>query len=118
MFKFDELDGMGRLVMLKKQKEAKTAWKDAHTIIGLIDAFEKDGTQLMNMLQLMGAQKPTIEAILPHVKGVKKLRPAIEKWLVRLDEYIIDLDTRLSDGSKWYNAIDIQKMADSISPED
>ena len=117
MFKFDDLDGMSRALMLLKQQEAKRTWKQLHVTLAICDAFGTDAQRLHSALSTFGAKNETLDAIMKHVKSSQGLRRALEKWNIRLDDYMRDMDTRLSDGTKWYNALDIQAMADSITPD-
>lgn len=117
MFKFDDLDAMGRAVMLLKQQEAKRYWKQLYNLQGVILAWGTKTSELITLYQNAGGKDSIIDALKDaSVKGKVTYRN-IEKQLVRLDEYMQDMDTRLSDGSKWYNAQDIQKMADSIQED-
>lgn len=118
MFTFDDLDTMGRAIMLLKQQEAKRYWKQLYDLQGIILAWGTQTSDLITMYQNAGGKDAIIDTLKDaSVKGKVTYRN-IEKQLVKLDAYMHEMDTRLSDGTKWYNALDIQKMADSISPED
>lgn len=112
MFEFTELDGMDRLSMLQKVKDAKSYWTSLHHLKGAFLAWGTETSALLEKYRLEGSDSKLIEAFdNAAIRGeitVKKISNRLE----RLDAYIRDMDTRLSDGTKWYNAADIAAMAE------
>ena len=112
MFQFEALDGMSRLLMLKKQKETKEYWTAIHHLKGAFLAWGDQTSDLLAKYKLEGQDIKLIASLDDAaVRGeitVKKL----SNLLVKIDDYLHDMDTRLSDGTKWYNAADIAAMAE------
>lgn len=115
MFQFEDLDTLDRLDMLRKQKEAKEYWTAMHHLKGAFLAWGGSTTALLQQYRIEGRDSKLIKALdnaaLRGEITVKKITNRLEK----LDAYIHDMDTRLSDGTKWYNAIDIVKMAEETA---
>lgn len=115
MFEFKDLDGMDRLEMLQHLKDAKDYWTSLHHLKGAFLAWGQSTTALLSNYRLEGQDSKLIKAMdnaaLRGEITVKKIANRLKK----LDEYIREMDTRLSDGTKWYNAIDIAKMAEETA---
>lgn len=114
MFEFTELEGMSRLVMLKKQKETIEYWRQVHRLKGAFSAWSSTTFDLVRDYKALGGVSDLTKAVdAVFVKGeitIKKL----ENLTKRLNEYLNDMDTRLGDGVKWYNAIEIQTWFSEI----
>jgi len=118
VFKFDDLDSMSRAIMLLKQQEAKREYKSVKALEALWDAYGNAAKGLVNFYTPYKMQVEYFPEIQKALFSGRKRQEKVATYLERLDEYMRDIDTRLSDGTKWYNAQDIQKMADSINQED
>lgn len=112
MFEFVDLDTLDRLDMLAKQKEAKDYWTSLHHLKGAFLAWGHSTTALLSNYRLEGGDSKLIKAMDNAALRGEITVTKITNRLKKLDEYIRDMDTRLSDGTKWYNALDIQKMAE------
>jgi len=110
MFKFDDLDRMGRLEMLSKQMECQREWKSVYELKKLWNSFGADTFALMEVYKpFVDNQQLVLD--LQKVAGHGKNKGSkIEKYLLKLDEYMRELDARLADGSKWYTASEIAAM--------
>jgi hypothetical protein len=110
MFEFTQLDGMSRLVMLKKQKETIEYWRAVYRLKGAFALWESTTFDLVRDYKAIGGVSDLTKAVdAVSVKGevtIKKL----ENLTKRLDEYLTDMDTRLGDGVKWFNSLEIQAM--------
>ena len=110
MFQFEELDGMSRLLLLKKQKESVDYWRSLHRLKGAFVLWEKQTYGLINQYKASGGVSDLTKALdAVAVKGevtLKKLHTQTE----RLNEYLKQIDNRLGDGTRWYNAMEIAEF--------
>lgn len=110
VFEFQDLDRMGRAMLLAEQKKAVDYWRAVHRLIGLFIGYGVQTNEVMAAYRLAGGQG-TIVTDLARVQlrgemTLRKLRNERE----RIDAYLRDLDVRLADGSKWYTAQEIADM--------
>jgi hypothetical protein len=114
MFEFTDLDGLSRLILLKKQKESVDYWRSLYRLKGAFVLWEKDAYALIRDYKASGGGSDLTKALdAVAIKGEITLKK-LDNQISRLNEYLKDIDTRLADGSKWYNAIEIQEMFASI----
>lgn len=110
MFQFDELDGMSRLLLLKKQKESVEYWRSLHRLKGAFVSWEEKTYDLINQYKASGGVSDLTKALdAVAIKGeitLKKLHNQTE----RVNQYLADIDARLGDGTRWYNALEIQAL--------
>lgn len=102
MFKFQNLDTMGRAMLLKEQVAAKNHWRDCHRAQGLLLAYGRETKEVIQALMNSGLPGEGIEAW-QRVKlhGETTLRK-LHSHMDKLDKYLSYIDARLSDGTKWY----------------
>lgn len=114
MFEFTDLDGKSRLFLLQKQKESVEYWRQLHRLKGAFSAWADSTIRLMNDYKAAGGVSDLTKAIdQVAIKGeitLKKLHNQTE----RVNQYLKDIDARLGDGTRWYNAIEIQELYASI----
>lgn len=117
MFEFTDLDGLSRLLLLKKQKEAIEYWRQIYRLKGAFVAWQSNTMQLINQYKAAGGVSDLTKALdAVAIKGeitLTKLHNQIE----RTNQYLKDIDARLGDGTRWYNAIEIQELYASIEGE-
>jgi len=114
MFQFEELDDLSRLLLLKKQKESVDYWRSLYRLKGAFILWEKSTYGLIRDYKASGGASDLTKALdAVAIKGEITLKK-LDNQISRLNEYLKDIDTRLADGSKWYNAIEIQEMYASI----
>ena len=118
MFKFDDLDGMARAAMLLKQQEAKREYMSIKALEALWDAYGNAARGLLERYAPFKAQVEFFPELEKSFFGGRKRQEKVASYLEQLDAYMRDIDTRLCDGTKWYNAMDIQRMSDSIGEGD
>lgn len=114
MFEYDDLDAMPRVLMLKKQKETKDYWKQLMLLKGACIAWQAQSIELVRLYKAAGGVSDLTKAVdNAAIKGEITLKK-LENQISRTNEYLKDIDIRLSDGTRWYSAIEIQQFADSL----
>lgn len=114
MFEFTDLDGMSRLLLLKKQKESVDYWHQLNRLKGAFVAWESHTYDLVREYKASGGGSDLTKAIdNVAIKGEITLKK-LHNQILRVDQYLKDIDVRLGDGTRWYNAIEIQELFASI----
>jgi hypothetical protein len=114
MFEFTDLDGLSRLLLLKKQKESIDYWRSLYRLKGAFVLWEQDTYQLVRDYQAAGGVSDLTKALdQVAIKGEITIK-RLQNQISRLDDYLKDIDVRLADGTKWYSAIEIQELYASI----
>jgi len=114
VFEFTDLDGLSRLLLLKKQKESIDYWRQLTRLKGAFVLWEDKTYSLIRDYKASGGASDLTKALdAVAIKGEITLRK-LENQISRLNDYLKDIDVRLADGTKWYNAIEIKEMFESI----
>jgi hypothetical protein len=118
VFQFEELDGMSRLILLKKQKETIEYWRQVYRLKSAFSAWSSQTMLLINEYKAAGGVSDLTKALdAVAIKGEITLR-RLHNQIEKVDQYLKDIDVRLSDGTRWYSALEIQEMADELKDED
>lgn len=112
MFQFTDLDGMDRPTMLDKQKETKAYWKTMYRLKGAFLAWGDQTSELLRSYKIEGKDNKLIESLDDAAVRGEITVMKLTNLLVRLDNYLNDMSTRLEDGTKWCTAVEIAKMAE------
>lgn len=114
MFEFSDLDRLSRLLLLKKQKESVDYWRQLYRLKGAFVLWEQQTIGLIRDYKASGGASDLTKALdAVAIKGEITLRK-LDNQISRLNDYLKDIDVRLADGTKWYNATEIKEMFDSI----
>jgi len=118
MFEFTDLDGMSRVWMLHKQKDAVLYWRQVHRLKGAFVLWQTQTIALVRRYKATGGASDLTQAVdAVAVKGELTLRK-LDNLEQRLNKYLADMDARLGDGTKWYNAIEIQALYEESENEE
>jgi len=114
VFKFEDLDQMSRAVMCQKLKDTKVYWKQMYRLKGAFILWGKQTSDLINNMS-----PDEVDSKLCKSLGDAAVRGEITvlkltNLLMRLDEYLSDMDARLGDGTKWTTAAELSKWLDDI----
>lgn len=114
MFEFTGLDGQSRIFILAKQKEAVSYWRQLHRLQGAFALWSSQTMSLINDYKAAGGTGDLIKALdAIAIKG-EVTQTKLHNQTKRVNEYLKDIDTRLGDGTRWYNALEIAEMAKEI----
>jgi hypothetical protein len=114
MFEFIDLDGLSRVILLKKQKETVDYWRTTFRLKGAFIVWESQTIDLIRQYKANGGVSDLTKSLdSVCIKGELTIK-RLENHIKRINDYLADLDTRLGDGTRWYNAIEIQEMYASI----
>lgn len=116
MFKFKDLDRMGREALLNEQKAAVEYWRSVHRLAGLFAAYGEHTTGLMAAYREAGGEGNILTDLAKvQLRGETTLRK-LRRELERIDAYLRVIEARTSDGTKWYTAQEIADMTDFGPP--
>lgn len=118
MFTFDDLDGMSRALLLKKQRETVDYWRQTYRLKAAFLAWETGTYDLVRQYKEAGGVSDLTKALdNVSIKGEITIK-RLENHIKRLNEYLKDIDNRLGDGTRWYNALEIKEMFEGIEAEE
>jgi len=110
MFEFTDLDTLSRVLMLKKQHESVEYWRSLYRLKGAFVLWERQTYDLVRQYKAQGGVSDLTKALdVVAIKGEITLKK-LDNQIKRVNDYLVDIDTRLGDGTKWYTALEIQEM--------
>lgn len=110
MFEYQDLDKLGRLMLLKEKQDAVAYWKSLYRLQGILIGF---GTQAATVLQeyISAGGNGTLAKDLEKVNYSDKVTVRkLANEMKRVDAYIKEIDARTDDGSRWMSAQDVAEM--------
>jgi len=114
MFEFDDLDGLSRLALKKKQTETVKYWREVFRLKGAFIAWEGQTHDLVRRYKAQGGASDLTKVVDDvAIKGEVTIK-RLENHIKRLNDYLKDIDNRLGDGTRWYNAQEISEFYASM----
>lgn len=110
MFTYENLDEMGRAILLKKQKESVAYWKQLWHLKKIFVAFDDSAKAVDAVYSSIGLDPEVRDTFAKASKTSANTLRKLLKELEKIDGYLREIDARLADGTKWYTATEIADM--------